>query len=114
MKTRNEQVGFLSRNGESIAAFAQSEYQAHGRGMVCVLSDYYNLESGQVPITFATLAQAPEIIEDWNGSKEKRLVSSYDPEKEFVVMFIRTVNKRKTDYDAYRLAIVSRPFVGRN
>jgi hypothetical protein len=114
MKTRNEQVGFLNRNGETIAAFAQSEYQAHGRGMVCILSDCHNRETGQVPIAFATLAQAPEVINKWNGSKDERLVLSYDPEKEFVVMFIRSVKPNKTDFDSYRLKIVSRPYVGLN
>ena len=103
MKTRDSQIEFIRINGPRIAACAWNGYKEKGRGMICVLSDLENEMLGQVPFDFMPEIDASKLVERWYGSKEARMVSSYDQEKEVVVCFIRKGAEDGTQVDWYKI-----------
>ena len=103
MKTRDSQLKFIRMNGVRIAACAWNGYKAKGRGLVCVLSDLENELLKQVPFDFMPEVDASKLIKPWYGSKEARLVSGYDAQKEVIVCFIRKADGNRTDLDCYKI-----------
>ena len=102
MKTRDEQIDFIRLNGVRMASCAWNGFTAKGRGMVCVLSDHHNELLGQVPFDFMPAVDAAKLISEWEGSREKQMVTIYEPEKEVVICFVRSEGE-KTDVDSYKI-----------
>ena len=103
MKTRDEQIDFIRLNGVRIAACAWSGFQEKGRGMVCVLTDLHHEVLRQVPFDFLPESDAAKLFHSWQGSKEARMVASYDPATNVVICFVRKDGDEKTDIDAYNI-----------
>ena len=103
MKTRDSQIDFIRINGPLISACAWRGYREKGRGMICVLSDLHNELLEQVPFDFMPESDASKLIKTWYGTKEARMVSSYEPETEVVICFVRQRDPETTDVDAYKI-----------
>ena len=103
MKTRDEQIEFIRLNGVRIASCAWNGFTAKGRGMVCVLSDLHNELLGQVPFDFMPAGDAAKLISEWESSREKQMVTIYEPEKEVVICFVRSAEGERTDVDCYKI-----------
>ena len=103
MKTRDEQIEFVRLNGRRIAACAWQGCQDKGRGLVCVMSDLHNELLHQVPFDFLPEIETSKIIDPWYGTKESRMVSSYDPRTEVVIAFFRKAAEDRTDIDSYKI-----------
>ena len=108
MKTRDEQTDFIRLNGVWIAACAWNGYEAKGRGMVCVLSDLHNEVLRQVPFDFMPATDAAKLFKPWEGSREKQMVTIYEPKK-VVICFVRKSEDEKTDVDCYKILTRSAP-----
>lgn len=106
MKTRDEQIDFIRLNGVRIASCAWTGFTAKGRGMVVVLGDLHNELLGHVPFGFMPAVDAANLINEWEGSREKQMVTIYEPEREVVICFVRSEGE-KTDVDCYK--VVTRP-----
>ena len=108
MSIRNSEIEFIRINGCRIAACAWNGYKARGRGLVCVLNNLDN-DLRQVPLNFLSRLDASEVLEDWYGQKESKLVSDYDPEKEVVVCFIGKGADGGTDFRCYKIQKMPSP-----
>ncbi len=106
MKTRDEEIDFIRLNGVRIASCAWNGFIAKGRGMVCVLSDLHNELLGHVPFDFMPAVDAAKFISEWDDSREKQMLTIYEPEKEVVICFVRSKGE-KTDVDCYK--VITRP-----
>jgi hypothetical protein len=102
MNTRDGQIEFIRLNGSRIAACAWEGYRDKGRGLVCVMSDLHHELLHQVPCQFLPEIETSKVIDPWYGTKESRMVASYDPRTEVVIAFFRKATDG-TDIDSYKI-----------
>ena len=103
MKTRDAQIEFMRMNGVRVAACAWNGFQEKGRGAVCVLSELENEVQRTVPFDFMPQEDAPKLLKPWVGSREWKMVQSYDAEVEIVVFFLWKGEADKTMIDSYKI-----------
>jgi hypothetical protein len=103
MKTHDEQIEFIRLNGRRIAACAWRGYQDKGRGLVCVTSDLHGALMPQISFDFLPEIETSKVIDPWYGTKESRMVSSYDPRTEVVIAFFHRAADERTDIDSYKI-----------
>ena len=103
MKTRDDQIEFLRMNGVRVSASAWNGFQDKGRGAVCVLSELENEVLRTVPFEFMPKKDAPKLLKPWVGSREWKMVESYDPEVEIVVFFLWKGQDGGTMIDSYKI-----------
>ncbi len=109
MKTRDDQIEFIRRNGVRLASCAGSGFEKQGRGLVCVLSDLENELQRTVPFDFMPATDAAKLFKPWVGSREKGMVEIYDPKIEVVICFMRKGDEDKTDIDCYKIRTTPSP-----
>ena len=57
----------------------------------------------QVPFQFLPEIEISKVIDPWYGSKESRMVASYDPRTDVVLAFFRKAADDRTDIDSYKI-----------
>jgi hypothetical protein len=108
MKTRDDHIEFLKLNHLSVAATAWNGFQEKGRGVIVVLCDQHDEMMRTVPFDFMPEGDLAKMIKPWKGSKEGKMISDYDPEKEVVIMFARSQWERH-DTSCYRFPTPTPP-----
>ncbi|RME79056.1 MAG: hypothetical protein D6784_01470 [Chloroflexi bacterium] len=78
----------IANNLEFISASSWRGYQHHGRGFLLIDGgpDVGGLDAAASPMIYVPAAEIQEADDAWNPEDLKRLVNSYHPEQEVIVV----------------------------
>jgi hypothetical protein len=103
IKTRDEHADYIGRNKIAIATRAWEGHQAEGRGCIFVDCDLHDPDTGLLPFSFLPEGMARLLIEDWHTSAERRMMTNYHPERQFVILFVRSLPNGGCYTDCYQI-----------
>ncbi len=104
-KERASDLAWIAENRSSFWPAAQTQFAAHGRGVVVVDTTVQPDPNAGHPMYYIDSTQ----VEQTDDEDTQRMLSEYDPTKEFVVMLLKPEGHTST----YRVQAVQRVPRGR-